>query len=427
MAYWVEVQLDKVICRDPESVTTGDLFFSLVQVVTDSDTRIILTPLRRLRSNESATYFESVYKGFVNEPAIGLVIRAWDKDVNRDWWENSIAVRQAIDSAENALKNTPAFGTVVGAVLNFAADFALGVVDQIVMRDSDDELVNYTEILPLAGAGYGSANKHTQQHEIKFRRSDPTGYSDWDYSLFLTISHYQTEPSFGTTTPPTWENFSEPSKPSRPQNWIGTWSSPEAGPVVSAVIKKGSRSHLLDVSITENVNGRDVVTTTNDVPISRVFLEAGHRTLESDGSPYFDEWLGDRGFNLSHARAATRADAPMNRFNDLALLTSRSLARESEPVTRFSLERSHGTRVVARETLYGAAFEPSRVVFKQQIGTDCIVLNNRAVLEAYRLLHDGQDVGDVALRYLRPVTNILFRETGSEVAAYLFWVVTDIH
>jgi hypothetical protein len=196
---------------------------------------------------------------------------------------------------------------------------------------------------------------------------------------------------------------------------------------VKAVITKGARSHLLNVSVTERVDDRDIVTETNGVPISRVFLEAGHRTLESEQSPFMDVRISERGLSLSSARAAAIAEEPTGRFGDRVLHTSRSSARAMEPLTRFSIERSHGNRLVARETLHGMEFETERIVFKQQIGTDCVVLSNNAVIEAYRLLHDGRDVGDVALRYMRPVTNVLYRETGATIIAFLSWVVTDIH
>lgn len=219
MGYWVEVRIDKVVCRDPESVTTPDLFAMIGGVLTveEEPRKGFVLPMRRLRKGQSAIFLETVFEGFTNEPRIGIVLRAWDKDKNRAWYET----KEDIDKISEKLSKTYMALEIAGDILEFAAQYLIAVIDLTVRSDEDDELLNYREWIQLNGAGIGSANKRTQELEVRFSRHDPTGYSDWDYSVILTLAYYQTEPGFASTKPPTWMPFTR----SRRDDWIGSWSS----------------------------------------------------------------------------------------------------------------------------------------------------------------------------------------------------------
>lgn len=62
-----------------------------------------------------------------------------------------------------------------------------------------------------------------------------------------------------------------------------------------------------------------------------------------------------------------------------------------------------------KEPVVGIDAAPPR---REQSGSDLVELTGDAVLEIYHVLHDGEVVGDMQLRYVRPVGTILWRHSG---------------
>ena len=102
MAYQVDVILQKVVCRNPESVTTGDLFALSGAIVTDQSAKAFVTPIRILRSNESFTYNQPIFSGFAETLRLGIAFTAWDKDLNTAWVTNEPEIREKEAEIEKA-------------------------------------------------------------------------------------------------------------------------------------------------------------------------------------------------------------------------------------------------------------------------------------------------------------------------------------
>jgi hypothetical protein len=164
MGYYSEVTMLKVVCRNPESITTADRFAMVCVVTTDRgpDGRIegkdvYLSPLRLLRKNEYAWFHDTIFKGFSTEPKIGFVLRAWDQDPN----SKRVAFKEDYDKIKEDitghLDEYPAAGEILGVgvdILKFAADYIVTAVDWFVSDDNDDELVNYSTWIDLSDASF---------------------------------------------------------------------------------------------------------------------------------------------------------------------------------------------------------------------------------------------------------------------------------
>jgi hypothetical protein len=410
MSFYSEVTVMRVVCRNPESVTTADRFAMVCVVTTDTGPAgriegkdVYLSPLRLLRKDESASFHDTIFKGFSTEPRIGLVLRAWDKDLNSKWVEFKEDYDKIKKSITDHLDEYPAAGEILGVgvdILKFAADYVVTAVDWFVIADKDDELTNYSTWIDLSDASFET---RTKELEIKFSRSDATGYSDWDYSVFFTISYYQTPPGFGIVRPTTWE----PHIASTVDDWVGTWVSGD----VECRISRSIYANRVNVTVNEMVNAVLVTTETKHAPISKVFVTAGYRELESGSSldtQHMTAGISSRGGPLSRP-----GEGP------LAVDSPRATPPAGKPlVTNWTVEGLHDKKAWTSELLAGPPVSP--YLLRQQVGPDLVRLNNQTVIEMYRILHgDAADVGDRGIRFIRPVPNVLYRDTGFQVQAYL--------
>jgi hypothetical protein len=417
MSYWVSVQLEKVVCREPESLTTDDLFALYGVIFTDTGSKAFHEPIQSLGRGEHFSYGRVVYDGFTEAPTIAILVRAWDKDNNSLWINNKDDVKKVIDDVEQEIKHIPVVGDIAGFIAD-AAHYMDRAISTFVAHDLDDLLVSREVLVPLSAAGV-PGQPHTQTIEIRFSRSDPTGYSDWDYSLFYIVSSYQTIPSLGRKIPAVWEACREPSTASEPANWIGRWGSSTTPSVLVEISRSGKHGHLMNVSVKEydRSTNTEVVVETKAVPISRIFVEVGYlesgpRTLESAGAfvpTTVELWDSRNRINPS----LPGADPFFKGVPDAV--------PPNAAVTRFNIEKLVGTRTVVKEPLFGAAIEATNVLTREQIGADFLWLNNQALLEIYRILGEGQHTGEFALMYLRPV-HPLYRDTGAQIAAPLQWL-----
>jgi hypothetical protein len=376
MSYYVEVRVDKVVCRNPESVTTADRFAMISGAVTDRgpdgkvEGEIFVSPLRLLRRNESASFFETIYKGFSSEPKIGLLLRAWDKDLNSAWVNNQAEIVEVKNKVAEALEAIP----VVGDVGAFFVNFTYTGINVFVNADLDDELVSYFQWVYFDQNRLGYDSQQLFPVEVKFSREDLTGFSDWDYSVLFTIAVTELPPGFGTSPKPTaWR----PSRGSRASQLHGRYT---GGSIECRIDLNPLNSNLMDVTIIETASAPPVSTVTNSVPVSRIFAMGGIRELETQGSIIPD----------------LAARSPSARGN-------------GDLIPRLVVENSFGGRFWSEGTLGGSAF-PTRPVLREQIGSDFLRLNNLAVLEIY----------EEGLLYLRSVYNVLYRETSFDIAVQLF-------
>ena len=397
MAYQVDVTLQKVVCRDPESVTTGDRFVLSGAIFTDERAKAFVTPIRVLRTNESFTYNEPVFSGIAETPTVGIAFTAWDKDLNTAWVTNEPEIREKLAEIEKAIEDADIPGLEEAySTLTYVADKVMQAIDVLVDHDVDDLLVDCKQWLQLEDVG--PLVKHQRVHEILFKRSDPSGYSDWDYSLFFIISHYQITPPFPTTHPG-WAEFRESSKPSRVSDWLGSWRSSltEKKPRVRVDITAGVTAELMNVHTVEQLPlGGELSLHREGVPISRVFIDTGHRELVTVGTPFSGESVSQP-LNLGFAQVATEVSV-VNMWG-------------ADHVSKTAIPVGIGGSQL------GADYVPTPVInvlARQQVGTDLIWLGD-IVIEAYRLVFTPGAPEGVILQYMRPVTNVLYREIGAEV------------
>src|SRR5829696_8280018 len=101
MTYFVEVLLDRVVCREPESNTGPDLFSLVTSIATkkhftkdDADAWVKVHELKRIRRGDSENYSKVIFKGFATEPTLYLVLLGFDIDRNSIWADNEDEIRK---------------------------------------------------------------------------------------------------------------------------------------------------------------------------------------------------------------------------------------------------------------------------------------------------------------------------------------------
>jgi hypothetical protein len=409
MGYAVKVFLDKVVCRQKESVTTADLFRLVTTVATDSNADVEIQPIQRLRSGEQFTYAQVIFDGYAEAPTLGLVVLGFDVDRNRGWTDNEDTIREITGATENKIKERGFIKDVAsGDAWGFIKTWTVEMIDTIISRDDDDRVLDWSELIPLTG-GYGAPISIRLHAKTK----DPSDVGA-DYSVFLTVTYEQMLQGISDArTTKVWEECKTPKTPSTPENWVGRWGSTGGSPSnlsTSILISKNKLYvNMLDVTVTE-LNAKtneQVVTTSEAVPISRVFMELGfkgsQRTLES----------AEPQTVFSQTKVADVASLGLGGGGGLPDFTierdSRNGAGSSPYFTRFTVESSISSDATSIYNISGPEFGVEKLALHEQIGPDFLWLGNQAVLEIYRIIENGVFTR-FGLIYLRPVTNVLYRD-----------------
>jgi len=405
MAYWVKVRLDKVVCRQKESITTADLFQLVTTVVTDSDVKVQIHETQRMRSGEQFTYAKIIFDGFAEQPTLGLVALGFDLDLNRGWTDNEAKIREITGATEAKIKEKGFIKDLAsGDYWTFIATWTVEMIDQIVSWDSNDRVIDSSELLPLNG-GYGAPISF----RVEAKTKDPNAVGA-DYSVFFTVTYEQTLSLSDGRTSKAWEECKTPKTQSAPQNWVGRWASTGGSPAnlsTSIVISKNKLYlNMLDVTVTDlnSKTNEQVVTFSEAVPISRVFMELGfkgsERKLESDEpESVFAQSMTANVVALSGGGIA-----------DLTMDRDRRASGDKTPYfTRFTAESSISSDATSIFHLSGPEFSVEKLALREQIGPDFLWLQNRAVLEIYRIIENGV-FSRFGLIYLRPVNNVLYRD-----------------
>ena len=405
MGYRVKVFLDKVICTQKESITTADLFRLVTTAVTDSDVAVDIHPVQRLRSGEQFTYAKVIFDGYADAPTLGLVLLGFDMDLNRGWNDNEAKTREITGATENKIKERGFIKDVVsGDAWGFIKTWTVEMIDMIVSMDDNDRVLDWSELIPLTG-GYGAPISI----RLVARTKDPSD-AGADYSVFLTVTYEQTLGISDAPTSKVWEECRTPKTPSAAGSWVGRWGSTGGSPndlSTSILVSKNKLYvNMLDVTVTE-LNAKtneQVVTTSEAVPISRVFVELGfrgsQRKLES----------ADPQTVFSQSKVADVASLGGGGIADLSIERDSSSGGASSPYfTRFTVEQSISSDATSIYKLSGLEFSVDKLALHEQIGPDFLWLGNQAVLEIYRIIENGAFTR-FGLIYLRPVTNVLYRD-----------------
>jgi len=201
-AYQIQVHLNKLTCRDTESLHSSDKFALAGAITTGTDTAGFVLPTFRINDShpDNVRQFENllVFDGGSETPDVGIVFQAWDMDENDGWVENRdeiVAVSLAIAAG---VKLVPG-GVEAGAGMELAVAAIVPVIDQFVQWDKDDELLRYGKWWSATAAG--PFQRSARDVSIQFGGDDGVGYSTWDYTLDLTIVCTAT-PTFKATPLP---------------------------------------------------------------------------------------------------------------------------------------------------------------------------------------------------------------------------------
>ncbi len=407
MGYTVNVFLDKVVCRQKESITTADLFQLVTTAVTDSDVKVKIHGTQRLRSGEQFTYAQTIFDGYAASPTLGLVLLGFDLDLNRGWTDNEGEVRKITGATENKIKERGFIKDVVsGDAWAFIKTWTVEMIDMIVSMDSNDRVLDWSQLIPLTG-GYGAPISF----RLEARTNNPSAVGA-DYSVFLKVTYEQilTGISNAPRTSGVWVECKTPKTESTPENWVGRWGSTGGSPnnlSTSILISKNKLYvNMLDVTVTElnSKTNEQVVTTSEAVPISRVFVELGFR-----GSAQRKLESADPQTVFSQTKVADVASLGGG-IADLTTDRDKSSAADSSPYfTRFTVEASISSDATSIFNVSGPDFGPEKLALHEQIGPDFLWLSNQAVLEIYRIIENGVFMR-FGLIYLRPVINVLYRE-----------------
>lgn len=376
--YWFEVRLDGLVCRDTESLHSSDKFGLAGAVLTDVASKGFIMPMMRINDGETRTFpddLKVVFNGPSGGNKIRLSLTAWDLDQNSAWTDNRESIMKTEKTISEQLKKMPPYGPPIG----YGLDVATLGIDQLIKADNDDELGRFDQWVD-GPDDIGFHQWGEKPLSLRFYRSDGWGYSDWDYSLDLTIRCQYTPLLFspGSTPPPAAPSY-QPFQGSQPATWHGSWE----GPGIKIAIGPGSWPRFLNVTVTENVQENTMTTTTKNTALTRLGVELLHPGLE-----------GKQGIASDHS----------------AFVPNKLTAR----VVRF---QEHGSRVISREVLLGekkSALGPSQVggislgemVTPQQFGGDYLLLNHDGSLEMYHVIQNGKVIGE-ALKYRRPTSKFL--------------------
>ncbi|MCM3905194.1 MAG: hypothetical protein ND866_26155 [Pyrinomonadaceae bacterium] len=376
--YWFRVDVDRVICRDTESLHSSDKLALSGALMTDTHIQGFVLPMIQINDGETRRYpddLSTIFNGGSSEPRIGIAFLGWDLDQDDSWAENKeeiITVSEAISTGVKVL--VPTYGPIVGAVLDGVIAAVPPIIDKFNHWDQKDKLLDHREIVDgSTGEAYQMVHKPLS---IRFNRSDSIGYSDWDYTLELTMQCTWT-PSFSSGgIQPGEQPNQQPYKNSPQGVWHGVW---EATDVV-VEIQPHPPLHYIDVVVTENVAGQIVTTKTEQASLSQHYVELEPVPLTPTA-------------NVENGSAFEQSSMTAQAVRNIA----------------------SGRRAGRQEVLIGAkrqgALSPQNqkvdsLLPNQQFQGDSLRLNNDASLEIYHLLHHGQVVGQ-ALRYRRPTSNLL--------------------
>jgi hypothetical protein len=251
--YWFRVYVDRVICRDTESLHSSDKFALAGVVMTDLNAQGFVMPMIRINDGETRRYDEdlnTIFDAASSEPKVGIALLGWDLDQNDSWVENKEDIIDVSQKISEGVKMIPEYGAIAGSVLDAAIVVVPPIIDQFADWDKNDKLLDYRQIVNgNTGNAYQEVSKSLS---VVFSRDDSIGYSDWDYTLDLTI-YCTWMPSFGTGGIQLGEQAGEqPYQNSVREVWLGVWD----GADIVVEIQPSSAARLMDVTVTETDQNR---------------------------------------------------------------------------------------------------------------------------------------------------------------------------
>lgn len=248
---FVTVTPYQVICRNKESLEGKDHFAMAGAVIVDGEATPFMMPDRSMTNGqvESFGWPSVVFSGYSATARIGLAVLAWDIDNNDKWARAREDAKTITEVAAKLAEHLPVVGDIAAAALEHWPS----IVDAFVDLDQDDQLIKWSGYIDLDLPSPNTTS--SRQYEIRSRREDPTGYSDWDYSVFIDVSVSNPQPFTNNSNP---VRTLAPMTGSSPSTWIGRW---EAKSLSITISRDPDSLTLLNVTITWRSNGQSTTQT----------------------------------------------------------------------------------------------------------------------------------------------------------------------
>ena len=183
----IQVNLQEVVCFDPEEITgSGDEFYLIGAVSDGEQTEGVVTVPIQIDSNETKPF--GVGGGVVfdhdvpSDRVLKVALTAFDEDAAKDWDKQAEYVDKIATAVAAGLTTIPnPYTAAAGAIL----PIAFKVVDGLFRLDKDDNLGQYTADFPVWSLAKGF---NPQQWQFAGEWGGGWfGFSKWSYAVRYTI------------------------------------------------------------------------------------------------------------------------------------------------------------------------------------------------------------------------------------------------
>jgi hypothetical protein len=228
---YITVSPYKVICREKETLEGKDFFALAGAVIVDGKATPFAMPARAMtRGSVEEWWPADVFNGYSNSLRFGLSVVAWDIDKNSKWVKNRDDVKEVSSAVAAFVEQLPVVGDIAGFIVEnwpYAVDF-------FVELDKNDQVIKWSGYLDIDLPSPNRSNY--RDFEIRSTRKDVTGYSDWDYSVYVGVTASNPQPFVEGPAP---VRSQSPKKDTKFDDWVGRWEGQNVMVAISKVVSRG--------------------------------------------------------------------------------------------------------------------------------------------------------------------------------------------
>lgn len=173
-----KITLEKLHCRDTESIHSSDHILILGAVEHDGERTPFAVPGFRLNDGEIHIFpagLDTIFDAQVEGGEVKVALGVWDVDTNDGWVDNRESILQiAAEIAVALTKAAPVAGGLFAAVVSAATT----VIDAFVEWDQNDLLLEYERVIALGGVGV--LETQYEWVDVPFWRHEWPDYSGFD-------------------------------------------------------------------------------------------------------------------------------------------------------------------------------------------------------------------------------------------------------
>lgn len=215
--YKYKVFIEKVKCRDTESLHGSDKLIITGLVVTDKEHKGYALPLMRINTDEERYPNTLVFEGNSDVPNLGIALQATDIDENDGWYENKdniIKLASEVGAGfATYLSANPEAGAETGEGIKKALPILGEVITFFTKKDKNDNLGQFSTSIGFENLPFGESQ--VKSLAINFNEHDdyiptwPFGsiyvdYNDFTYDFTLRI---ECEKTFGENENPIYKKY----------------------------------------------------------------------------------------------------------------------------------------------------------------------------------------------------------------------------